>query len=108
MCISTVKGYCLMHHTFWTNEIPFKQNPYDAICSALRCDSELAHDVINKATEWMVIAVEFSFEELGHHFADGYLRWVKNGIRLSTTVLKNSVDVVGACAVILLHLSVFS
>ena len=74
----------------------------------MRCNSVLSVDVIHRATEWTVIGVTFSIEEIGQLFMDGNLRWVRNGIRLSTSLMRKSEDVVGACAVILLYLSVFS
>ena len=102
ICISDGSRHCFTHHTFWTKEIPFKQKTNDAILSALRCNSVLSQDVIHKDTEWMVIGVELSMEEIGQHFLNGNLRWVKNGIRMSADLMKKSADVVGACAVILL------
>ena len=62
-----------MHHTFWTKEIPFKLDPNDAVLSAIRCNWVLAKEVIKKDTQWMVIAVWLSMQELGELFMGGCL-----------------------------------
>ena len=102
ICLSSPSIHILLPHTFWNNEIPFKLDVRTAIISAMRGNSQLAKEVIERDTVWLVIAVWLSPLDIHDLFMGHHLGWVRAGIHVSTNLIKQPCEVVRAFAQIVL------
>ena len=100
VCRSSTRAHWVMNHTFRNNEIPFKLDPGAAILAATGCRSPLAWQVWQKETRWMVIAVWLTPADIACLFMQNQIYWRGGGIHVSTCLLRQPDEVVGAFVLI--------
>lgn len=96
ICCSTEQAHCVMNHKFPNKEIPFKLDAGSAILAAMCCPSQLALQVMQHDTQWMVIAVWLTALDIECLFMGRMIYWTRYGINVTTCLMRQPDEVVGA------------